>query len=580
MARGRRANPRDSPPPERGAEPADEPVDDPRPNESDSSSDEELSSLQEQQVRNIRADAAAKAAAKAATDAIANLFGEGGQLAGLTTFVSGTEQSPAQSQTGSRTAPSGGTGGVTAGVAFAVNPGAHFQDDLLNYKDSRAQDFYDRATKSVYSKKESKFDMTPERFSGFEERIFKHATTYGLKRDGDKPNSIVMIPKSIDGTGKQMGPYTDIMETYEGIDPKAVKEYEDYLKEDKSRQTQNLDILYNVIWNSIDEDGLELLARYKSHYTDEHDKSFRRGLSLWVTIVQQCTFESLASLQRERERIIKLPEYAELADGDVRKIGEEIDSALRGVSRYTKGGASYDEEDLLIILWETYGKVRCKEFSDWLKLKKYDHHEGRCTTANELIAAAEAKHKTLVKDDKWMRETVDQVKLLMAQNAELRKDMKKVASKFNKGRANGSGKEPKESKPAGRKSDDTLTDEERFIHKKGRTKPKWLAKQYLPEDRHQVRWWNGGRYIWTNGKKWVADKNPRFPRAADKVLKRQGQWKGGQEANKKKKEDKQIPPVSAFEAVTSAHRDQRSIGNASSDSDDSGSGSETDESNH
>jgi len=57
-----------------------------------------------------------------------------------------------------------------------------------------------------------------------------------------------------------------------------------------------------------------------------------------------------------------------------------------------------------------------------------------------------------------------------------------------------------------------LLEEERFVSKKGSTKPRWLAEMSKTNG-NPVRWWNGARWVWNEEKsKWLKDKDSSLPK--------------------------------------------------------------------
>jgi len=101
---------------------------------------------------------------------------------------------------------------VQAQVAFARNPGGLNPDAILNFERKEGQKFHEKATKSIYSSTEDKYDMDTERFGTFVQRIKDRATLFGFLRTNDNLGSIMMISNSIDVEGNQIGPFVNTTE--------------------------------------------------------------------------------------------------------------------------------------------------------------------------------------------------------------------------------------------------------------------------------------------------------------------------------------------------------------------------------
>ena len=82
-------------------------------------------------------------------------------------------------------------------------------------------------------------------------------------RNSDNPGSVVIIPDSITND-VQTGPYVNMITNYAAIDLAKVRRYEDYLKNAASRQSQNLDMLYQLIWSSLSEEGQNVIGFWES----------------------------------------------------------------------------------------------------------------------------------------------------------------------------------------------------------------------------------------------------------------------------------------------------------------------------
>lgn len=436
----------------------------------------------------------------------------------------------------------GGAGQAAAPVVFARNPGAVDQNAILNFSKKEHLKFHSDATKPLYSSGEDLFDMQTERFSTFMERLKQRAIQVGLLRQGDNEGSIIMIPRSITN-GVQAGPFINILESYAQIDQERVKEYENTLKTTNSRQSQDLDILHRVIWASMDEKAQELIGHWEGRYKDATDVSFQRGLSLLATIIDLNTISSVATVERERGRIIGLAKFAAGVDGDIPKIHEEVNSATKNLAAY---GVTYPTEDLLLTLWDAYEQITCKAFREWLDKRKDAHEEKTSVqTSQTLMQIVQNKYATLVKKKIWMTETTQDVQLLMAQQAQMKQNVQTLESQLKSAKKKlASTKKKAEdgdgSPRKGKKYDEFLTHEERYVYVKDRKAPNWLKNQVY-SGKGEKRWWNGSRYQWNReASKWNKESDIEVPQWYRK--KSDTQSRKGRNDKKRSKSEKTTNP--------------------------------------
>ena len=232
-------------------------------------------------------------------------------------------------------------------VVFARNPGMLNPNVLLDYAKKEKLTIYKDATKPLYGNGEELFDMTIDRFDTFMDRLKERCTKSGFLRNDDNDGSIIMIPDSIDPHGNQVGPFVNIVTNYTDIDTTKVTAYEVHLRTAADRQAQNLDMLYQMIWDSLSEDGQRSVKTWSTKYEDSTDDTFRRGLSLLTTIIGLKTISSVATVQGERLRITQLPAFTESVEGDILKMHEEVNDAMAKLKSY---GSTYPDTDLLIEL--------------------------------------------------------------------------------------------------------------------------------------------------------------------------------------------------------------------------------------
>jgi len=451
-------------------------------------------------------------------------------------------------------------------VAFSRNPGTANPDLLLDYSQKEKTKIYKESTYSLYSStSEEKFDMETERFPTFMTRLKVRGIEVCFIRHNDEEGSIFCIPDTIDANGVQHGPFVNMMNNYAEIDMEKVKAYEDYLRTANTRQSQNLDMLYQLLWNSMSEKAQTAIGFWEGRYVDQDDQTFRRGLSLLTTIIELKTISTVATVEQERLRLTQLVAFAEQVEGEIPAIHEEVNDAMKKLVAYNK---PYSADDLLLTLWQTYEQVTCKQFREWLKLRRDAHDEGNATqTATSLMRIVQMKYETLVQSKEWNKESVNDVQMLLAQQAEMQKSMKSLKTKLKDAKKAASTKGQKNGKGGKEKSTTQrdkfrLTDEERFEHKRGRREPKWLEKQFNPNPNNEeaTRWFNGNRYCWDQAiSKWKKDKNAKVPK-----------WykgkKGGRKDKDKSAQFEKPPPkkhkVNVYDCVQ-----EDPNGNASEDSD-------------
>ena len=130
---------------------------------------------------------------------------------------------------------------------------------------------------------------------------------------------------------------------------------------------------------------------------DATDVAFQRGLSLLATIIDLNTISSVATIERERGRLIHIAKFSAGVEGDIPKIHEEVNSADKNLAAY---GVTYPRADLLLNLWDAYEQVTCKAFREWLDKRKDAHEEGTAAqTSQSLMQIVQNKYATLVKKD-------------------------------------------------------------------------------------------------------------------------------------------------------------------------------------
>jgi len=376
-----------------------------------------------------------------------------------------------------------------------------------------------------------------------------------------------MIPDSITN-GIQQQPFVDMISNYADIDATKVQAYEVHLRGANTRQSQNLDMLYWLIWNSLSEEGQSTVEKWSSRYADDQDTTFRRGLSLLTTIIDLKTISTVATVDRERLRITQLAEYAASVDGDILKIHEEVNDATKKLSAY---GHTYAERDLLLILWEAYERVTCRRFREWLRLRKDSHENGGTVqTAASLMVITQRQYETLKQKEEWNVDSVNDVPYLLAQQAEMRKQVNSLKKELKTAKKGSDTKSDKSKATKDKKvplSDAVIA--ERYVFKRGRKAPEWL-KKHTNAERNAKRWFNGNRYEWdSETSKWIIERDANLPKwyqrlqeskkSPAKTPKRDQKTK----LESPKKRGKKTP-VSAYEAVRQATKEQAD-GDSSSD---------------
>lgn len=93
---------------------------------------------------------------------------------------------------------------------YAVSPGHLNWDAVINMTIDSEKDIFEKAIRSVYSKKDKKYNMEPEKLQDFLDKVHKRATMYGWWRENDPTNSILFIPSTIT-VGVQAGPFVDML---------------------------------------------------------------------------------------------------------------------------------------------------------------------------------------------------------------------------------------------------------------------------------------------------------------------------------------------------------------------------------
>jgi len=449
-------------------------------------------------------------------------------------------------------------------VTFARNPGAVDQNELLDYKKKEHLKLYSNAIKPLYSSTEELFDMQTKRFATFMQRMKQRAIQVGFLRQGDDGGSLMMIPNSIE-VHNQQAPFVNILESYAEIDTAKIKAYENELKQANSRQAQNLDMLYRLIWASMDEQAQQIVGHWESRYKDETDVSFQRGLSLLATIIDLKTISSVATIEHERGRIISLAKFAASSDGDIPKIHEEVNDAMKNLAAY---GSTYPNDDLLLILWEAYEQITCKAFREWLDKRK-DAHDEKATvqTAQSLMQIVQNKYATLVKRKVWMTETTQDVQLLMAQQAQMKQNVQTLEAQLKAAKKKlAPGKKGKDGAQANPPTTQKrLSNEERYVYVKDRKPPTWL-KNNTYSGSGERRWWNGSRYLWSReSNKWNKEKDMKLPNWWLKQSAKKEE--SDKSTNKKRKDQHQLDgdpkkrarvPVSAFEAIRQSRATEES----------------------
>lgn len=354
----------------------------------------------------------------------------------------------------------------------------------LNSKEGRKQ--YKDATVSLFPATE-KFDIEPNKFQTFIDLLHLRTKTLGMLVQGAN----AMVPTAV-------GPPIDSIADYGRTTMAEVVAWETTFINTPTRNSQNSQMLFDLIVNSLSTQGFQRVSVWKDQFKIN---GFDSGGCLLKVVVRESYLDSSATETTIRTNLSNLDDYIRDNGSDLVAFNAYVQSQLDGLA--ARGRTT---TELKVNLFKGYKAVKDDDFINYMKTIQNADEDGTSTIDAPLLMLKTVNfYKNKLTRNEWEKQS-DSKREILALRAEV-KSIKKTSGRSTK--ALSPSGPPKSGKLR------TKTPKKVTSDVKRPEKPAWLRDHIKPkgEALKKGREWNSIMWYWcaeeTNGKcggKWRTHK--------------------------------------------------------------------------
>lgn len=300
-------------------------------------------------------------------------------------------------------------------VRFAVTPGLHEVDQLIDYSKKQGTTLYEQGTRALTNEFDMKPDSTVIFIQSFKTRCKEMGWSEGAMN----------ITKFVNSAGLTI----DLVEQYGQIDSATLKtQCDDFARQGgpkfESRAAQNNHMMSICLNNTLTADAKSRLLPYRAEYNFD---GIDYAPLMFKTIMRLATIDSVATTEALRANLRELPAYTATVKGDIDKMHSYFDE---NYSQLIARGATIDNP--VGILFDAYRVVPCSHFQGYIIRKHEEYLDGELEglTHEKLMAMATDKFTYLQNKGLWGTKTAEEKLVAMAAEIEQLKGQLKLAPKL------------------------------------------------------------------------------------------------------------------------------------------------------
>ena len=252
-------------------------------------------------------------------------------------------------------AATGMTGAIAAPAIFSITPARHGAG-FIDYGTKAGKELYYRATAALPG---DKFDCTADGLQDFLRRLRFRANEMGWTETILSPHDPAVPTNRL----KFLSNYG----TYEMEDVR--REAATYHPQSQTRQAQDSYQLFACLMASLTKTGRDKVTIQEGEYTIQGEEV---GIMFLKLIISKSATDCQATAMSIRLQLSNLSSYIKEVSNDIPKFNHHVESLLEGLT--ARGESS---NDLLVFLFQAYGKVKDAEFQRYLNQKRSDYEEGK-----------------------------------------------------------------------------------------------------------------------------------------------------------------------------------------------------------
>ena len=309
-----------------------------------------------------------------------------------------------------------------AEVPFALNPAQATGSTLLDFTKKLHQLHHKAAITSLYAEPSDRFDLTQDKLHEFLAKVKRRAQQFSL--------STIDVPDNMEDIA---GAATNLASGYGEISQAHLKSFAQHFIGRRTRAAQDDYMLYQMLFNSCNEDAQGELADHEDEYTI---KGTQCGTLLLHVIMREASVEVSTDPDLIRQELTS-------AHIKFKELGHDVDALNKWISRKVKQlrASGAQSADLRTHLFKAYRSSPDAAFTRYIgMLKDNIRDNGTELSAKELMSKAKLKMKDLQRERTLDANNDSKDEQILALEAKFNQRFKALEKNNGNGKNNSNGK--------------------------------------------------------------------------------------------------------------------------------------------
>ena len=318
-------------------------------------------------------------------------------------------------------------------VPFCRTPSEMYGGDKpLNFKKKMDLKIYEKAISP----------LTSEKFNCDEDNLHDFLTALQYRAaDQGWDNRIMMIPINNDPINPAKA---SMLTNHVKASIEWIRAHEEILANNKTRAGQDMNMLYQCLWNTLSAEGRTKINTNQSQYMveDAKGKSQYSGNLLLKVILQKSHVNNRSGAYSIQQKLMKLDELMVKCDFNITTFNTAVKDLLAALDRHSQ---QVQKEQMIFYLLKAYKSVPVNEFTshiDYLKERHESEDDNFTLSVHQLMNKADDKYRTQDDEESWKLRK-DQKDQIIALEAKISKLQKQTKRRTEQGSKDTRGKHPK-----------------------------------------------------------------------------------------------------------------------------------------